>query len=372
MFMKNQTENNLVAKGNELIEGISDLELLDFKLLNLVISKIDSVNDNDLKTYVIGKKEIMEYLKLKKNYGKLEKIVKAIPYKKVIIHTARGEFMTSYWFHIVYSKSTVEFRIDPKLKPYLLMLSKDFTQYELTNTSKFKSKYSFKFYEWFLMKYNKNKLYKKEVKLVLSLDKIKNDLFLSDIYSKNFNHLKVRVIEPSLNDVNENTDLFVKYEKINKSRKIVALEFTIELKSENSMNGESKDVNLEHKEFETNKSAKEFFDKVWSLYPLKKRKADIKIKDMIKLQKLGYDVVKTCIDRYVEYLKEKEVEGFRQGIQSGLTFFTKGYIDYLDENYTSYKAKQQNINQNKPIQSTNFEQRKYDDEYFESLYENFK
>jgi hypothetical protein len=30
------------------------------------------------------------------------------------------------------------------------------------------------------------------------------------------------------------------------------------------------------------------------------------------------------------------------------------------------------INYNKPIQSTNFEQRKYDDAFFESLYDNFE
>ena len=122
-----------------------------------------------------------------------------------------------------------------------------------------------------------------------------------------------------------------------------------------------------------NITAQEFFEKVWSLYPLKKGKADIEIDDMMKLQKIGYKTIETCIKRYKDYIKEKEKEGFNQSLQGGYKFFTKGYIDYLDENYTPYKARPKNKNSNsKPEQATNFEQREYDDEFFESLYDNFK
>jgi hypothetical protein len=113
----------------------------------------------------------------------------------------------------------------------------------------------------------------------------------------------------------------------------------------------------------------EFFNKIWSLYPLQKGRADIKIDDMIKLKEIGYNTIKTCIDRYLKYIEEKKKEGFNQALQNGYKFFTTGYIDYLDENYKMYVADQSNI---KPVQSTNFDQRKYDDDFFDSLYDNFK
>ena len=120
----------------------------------------------------------------------------------------------------------------------------------------------------------------------------------------------------------------------------------------------------------TQTTTQEFFDNVWSLYPLRKGKADIQISDIKKLQGFGYEVIKTCIDRYLKYIEEKKKEGFNQNYQSGYKFFTKGYIDYLDENYTPYKAKTQKTN--KPEQATNFEQREYDDEFFEDCYDNFR
>lgn len=373
----NVVKEQFVAKKNELIEGISDLELLDLNLINMVIAKIDSVNHEDLQTYIFTKKEIVDFLKLGKNYRKLDTLVKTIPFKKVIVNTDEKEYMTCYWFHSIVKKSTIEFRIDPKLKPYLIKLSKDFTKYELALTRKFKSKYSFKFYEWFLMKYNKNKKYKNIVQLSLDIDMLKSHLFLSASYINNFHLLNKRVVEPSISDINIYTDLDIRYVPVKTGVKVKTIDFFIKLKenNKNSINSETKEViNLEQKDFETKKSAKEFFNKVWDLYPVKKNISHIKIDDMIELQKLGYDVVKTCIDRYVEYLGEKEKEGFNQGIKNGDTFFLGGYVDYLDENYTPYKAKPKNNNgknNNKPEQSTNFEQRQYDDEFFDNLYDNF-
>lgn len=369
--MLKQTEK-YVAKGNELVEGISDLEMLDFKLVNLVISKIDSVNDNDLRVYTLKKREIMDYLNLKKNYIKLDNLLKSIPYKKVIINTI-DKYTTCYWFHVSVTKSYVEFRIDANLKPYLIKLTKDFTQFELSSIRKFKSKYSFKFYEWFLMKHNKNKAYRDKTSFVIEIKKIKENLFLPKSYSKNFNDIKRRVINPSVDDINTYTTLSISYTLIYSGVKVEKVEFIIESKNVlNEKNHENHDEITKGETLEINvkRDAKEFFNRVWNLYPLRKGKANIKISEMITLQKLGYDTVKTCIDRYLEYITEKKKEGFNQGIQNGYKFFTKGYIDYLDENYSPYKA-QLNQNNSKPTQSTNFEQRKYDDEFFESLYDNF-
>lgn len=71
-----------------------------------------------------------------------------------------------------------------------------------------------------------------------------------------------------------------------------------------------------------------FFEEIWLLYPRKNGKADVSDKHKKVLYKLGYDVVKKCIDRYLSENKNPEFYKY------GSTFFKSGYIDYLDENYS--------------------------------------
>ena len=84
-----------------------------------------------------------------------------------------------------------------------------------------------------------------------------------------------------------------------------------------------------------NKEYCAFFESVWLLYPNKKGKARITDKTKRALYALGYDTVKTCIERYV-----KEKPEWKE-YQHGSTFFTSGYVDYLDENYSGQGVRQQ-------------------------------
>lgn len=74
--------------------------------------------------------------------------------------------------------------------------------------------------------------------------------------------------------------------------------------------------------------AQAFFESVWKLYPEKKGKARVSDKSKRALLAHGYNTVKRCIERYVA-----DKPDWKQ-YQHGGTFFTSGYVDYLDENYT--------------------------------------
>jgi hypothetical protein len=128
-------------------------------------------------------------------------------------------------------------------------------------------------------------------------------------------------------------------------------------------------IDIEYKKKDKNKLS-EFneFEKIWKLYPIQKGKGDIMDEDKKNIETIGYEKMKEYIDRYIKYVEERRKE-FNQAYMNPIRFFKTGYIDYTDENYKVYIAKQSNT---KPMQSNNFEQREYDDEYFESLYDNFK
>lgn len=78
----------------------------------------------------------------------------------------------------------------------------------------------------------------------------------------------------------------------------------------------------------------DFFERMWSLYPKKAGKAQIKNAKRKEIYKLG-DEFERCIDRYLKHVKKEREQGFKNlKYQNGSTFFNSGYVDYLDVNYT--------------------------------------
>lgn len=115
-----------------------------------------------------------------------------------------------------------------------------------------------------------------------------------------------------------------------------------------------------------------FFDLIWKEYPFKRGKGKVSDKTKKELYKLGFDKLKMIIERY-----KKDVELRRQDFEglnylNGSTFFNSGYLDYIKDDFEFYKPKDKKEAKirDKPIQSTNYEQRKYDDEFFDNLYDN--
>ena len=70
------------------------------------------------------------------------------------------------------------------------------------------------------------------------------------------------------------------------------------------------------------------FDKLWGLYPSKKGKGKVSAKCKRDIAKLGYDVMAQCIRRYIDDKPDW------QQYQNGSTFFSSGYLDYLDGDYS--------------------------------------
>nr|DAQ55401.1 MAG TPA: replisome organizer protein [Bacteriophage sp.] len=85
---------------------------------------------------------------------------------------------------------------------------------------------------------------------------------------------------------------------------------------------------------ESNAEIESFFESIWKLYPNKKGKAAVSKTKKKELFKVGYDEMSRAISRYVTDLKADE---WRKP-QYGSSFFNKGYVDYLDKNYTAAVA----------------------------------
>lgn len=66
----------------------------------------------------------------------------------------------------------------------------------------------------------------------IEFDKFKKAIDIKETEYKRFGDFKDRVIDPSIEEINNKTDLTVRYEKITKGRKVIALKFFVKVKKE--------------------------------------------------------------------------------------------------------------------------------------------
>lgn len=112
--------------------------------------------------------------------------------------------------------------------------------------------------------------------------------------------------------------------------------------SNNSQSREEKskeDNNVHSGEMHDTESLDDFYESIWDLYPLKKGKGKVSKTKKQVLQRIGYEQIKRCVERYVSDIN---FTGKQKYMMHGSTFFNSGYVDYLDQNYTdSYQLKKQ-------------------------------
>lgn len=224
-----QIRHSTVVKSNDLIQKSRfSLSLLQQRILLYLISQITPVDD-DFKLYEFSIAEFCKVCGISYNgrsYNEIKAIIKEIADKSVWITLADEKTETLVrWIEKPYINADdgyVRIKLDADMKPYLLQLRENFTQFELIYTLKMKSKYSIRLYE--LIKsihYNELKEYSRTYKveeLKVLLDGTAYDTF------KDFHQ---RVLKPAVEEINKYTDKTIAYEQIKNGRKTIAIQFTI-------------------------------------------------------------------------------------------------------------------------------------------------
>jgi len=220
----------IVVKSNELIQKSRfDLTLQQQKIVLYLISQINAW-DADFKLY---KFNIADFCKMcgienKWYYTELKKAIQDISNKSLWIRRADGIQTLVRWIEKPYineREGTIEIKLDNDMKPYLLLLKKNFTQYELFWILMFNSKYSIRLYEVIKsFHYNELESYTKQVNL--------NDLkrMLGAEHYIKYKDFRVRVLDNAISEINRYSDKIVEYKPIKNGRAIEQIEFTIQTK----------------------------------------------------------------------------------------------------------------------------------------------
>lgn len=149
----------------------------------------------------------------------------------------------------------------------------------------------------------------------------------------------------------------------NDSKNVPQIEPQYEPQDEPQVVPQSEPIN-KHKQNKTNKNimckadADALFEKLWKPYPCKKGKGQVSDAAKMRLLKIGYEEMVRAIERYKDYL-DKNSDWLKP--QHGSTFFSGGYVDYLDANYVPEKV------QNRKGQYSQFNQFPQNDYDFEQL-----
>lgn len=226
--------NKKVRKSNELIQKSRfNLTLQQQKIILFLISQI-SPYDEDFKTYHFN---IIEFcnicgidIKGGKSYEELKNNIKAIADKSMWITLPDNNNKETLfrWIEapvIEKNSGIIELRLNQALKPYLIQLRENFTQYDIVFTLLFKSKYSIRLYE--LIKsihFNEENKYIKD----FPLTELKA-LMGADTY-KTYQDFKRYALNPAIEEINKTSDKIISYTPIKRGRKVDIIRLTIETK----------------------------------------------------------------------------------------------------------------------------------------------
>ena len=229
-----KTENGLVVKSNEFIEGHYKLSAISQKITASVISLVNPQDtENELPEFLFTLKEIANLLEVSER--RIRKIVDSatLELKQAVI-TLRKPKSESYrrvglfnYCEYDHDLKTVGFKFEPALESQIRDFAGNFTQYQLAQIRELKSSYSIRLYE-ILRKYHPIKARRKQSFYKIELDELKKMLGVKpNAYNGRFERFRVKVIETAQKELEAKTDLIFNFECIRKGRKVGAIKFTI-------------------------------------------------------------------------------------------------------------------------------------------------
>lgn len=222
------SRNAIVVKSNALVEASFDLTVQQLRLVHWLVRVVQE-NDEDYKYYEIDVPLFLEYLQLKGSNSARERIrevTKQLQERTILLRRGDEEWEQFSWLRysrIVKRDNRLVLRlsINPEMIPYITNLKSAFTKVPFYMMPAFKTRYSWRFYEWF-------KQFADTGWFIITVDDLRSRLRFGEQEYARFNNLRQKVITPALREVNEVSDLDVALVAMErKGRSIHMLKFKI-------------------------------------------------------------------------------------------------------------------------------------------------
>lgn len=230
--------DSYIVKSNELIQRSRfKLSLTQQKVVLYLCSQIQQT-DEDFKLYTIPIREFCQLCGIDgaggRQYKAIQTTLEQLRQKSYIINLTEHRSTSVSWVEKWYLDTSegvksIQIRLDPDMKPYLLRLKNNYTKYEYAYTLRMTHKATPRLYE--LLKsyhYDKTKPYDK----AFDVDELRQLLDADDKESyRQFRYFRSVVLEPAVAEICEQTDIVVTMQARKQGRTVVEVTFHIEPKA---------------------------------------------------------------------------------------------------------------------------------------------
>lgn len=239
--MRDKDNDSVVIKANELIQNFKyKLSKSEMRIVNLIISNIDSpLYDEEFNMMKFSIQDFYNMLGWEnvggKDYERLKNMLKKLSNSSSdYIQIGEKETIVR-WIekpYIYKNKGIVELKIDEDLKPFLLKAN-GVMKAKLKYYFIMDSKYSMRLYE--LMKSWDGCKEKK-----FEIDELREQIDAEQKSYENFGKFHQGVLKPSVEEINEITDIELQYEIIKEGRKVTHIVFKINKKDKKAIPEDNK------------------------------------------------------------------------------------------------------------------------------------
>lgn len=218
----------VVTQSNSLVESAHSLTLNEKRVLLAAISQLDSRKPDrrggEVMLHAADFAEVFG-IELRHSYEVLKDATAKLYNRDIRKLVQEGRTVKHQrWLEAVAyqdGQGCVAVTFTQGVMPLLTLLHREFTTFQLKQIGGLSSFYAIRFYELLSQ-------FRKTGERLLSVDRMRDILDVGDKYPQ-INDLRRYVIDPSLKEMNAQTDLRVEMTPKRKGRKVVAFAFTIEV-----------------------------------------------------------------------------------------------------------------------------------------------
>ncbi|EEV23326.1 initiator RepB protein [Enhydrobacter aerosaccus SK60] len=225
-------KKELIVKDNALINASYSLELTEQRIILLAILKARENKTPHNQELIVTAQSYITAFNVHRNtaYKTLKTacdnlFTRQFTYQR---YNSNGnvEVVKTRWVQsVIYAEneSYIKIKFTDEILPLVTMLEKHFTSYELQQVSSLKSVHSIRLYELLIQ-------YRTVGKIEISLDDLRLKLGINESEYPRMDNFKNRVLDVGIQQINEHSDITVKYNQVKTGRQITGFIFTFKQK----------------------------------------------------------------------------------------------------------------------------------------------
>ena len=225
-------KKELIVKDNALINASYSLELTEQRIILLAILKARENKTPHNQELIVTAQSYITAFNVHRNtaYKTLKTacdnlFTRQFTYQR---YNSNGniEQVRSRWVQsVIYAEneSYIKIKFTDEILPLVTMLEKHFTSYELQQVANLKSVHSIRLYELLIQ-------YRTVGKIEISLDDLRLKLGINESEYPRMDNFKARVLDVGIQQINEHSDITVKYEQVKTGRNITGFKFSFKQK----------------------------------------------------------------------------------------------------------------------------------------------